>query len=102
MSFLGQCVLGTLAAVGLICILKTVYDIIVPGLPADGRAELFLYGDGSDARSLALLESAERLRRQLLPAMTIVFVDTAPTAAEAAARAAARYGMGYQRASDAP
>ena len=78
MSFFGQCVIGTLAAVGLICILKTVYDIIFTGSQiAWGRAELYLYGDGTAVQSQTLLQAAEEARRLYLPALDIVFVETA-------------------------
>ena len=99
MSFLGQCIIGTLAAIGFICILKTVYDIIFTGsLAAWGRAALYLYGDGADERCATLIEAAEQIRRLYLPSMEIVFVETGdapPEAQNYAARLAARHAVTY-------
>ena len=99
MSFLGQCIIGTLAAIGFICILKTVYDIIITGsLAAWGRAALYLYGDGADERCATLIEAAEQMRRLYLPSMEIVFVETGdapPEAQNYAARLAERHAVTY-------
>lgn len=71
-----QCLIGALAAVGFICILKAVYDIIFTGyLRTDGRCELFLYGCGTDPEMERLLHAAEQVRRLYLPGLAIVFVE---------------------------
>ena len=71
-----QCMIGALAAVGFICILKAVYDIIFTGYyRAAGRSELFLYGCGSDPKTEQLLNTAEQVRRLYLPGLSIIFVE---------------------------
>ena len=59
MHYVLECVVGTLAAVGLICILKAVYDIIMATYTrAEGSATLVLKGDGSLPESERLLLAA--------------------------------------------
>ena len=44
MSFLGQCIIGTFAAIGFICILKMGYDIIFNSMVCPkGKAVLYIY-----------------------------------------------------------
>ena len=76
MSFFWECVIGTLAAVGLICILKSLYDIIVTDYMIDGaRVELLLYGDSSDPQFCRLLQAVLRPRVHPLRISEIYFVD---------------------------
>lgn len=71
-----QCIIGMLSAVGLICILKAVYDIIFTGyLRTDGQSELFLYGCGTDPRTEQLIRAALQVRRLYLPGLAVVFVE---------------------------
>ena len=61
MGFFWECAVGTLAAVGLICILKSLYDIIVTDYMTDGvRVELLLYGDCADPQFARLLHALQR------------------------------------------
>ena len=61
MGFFWECAVGTLAAVGLICILKSLYDIIVTDYMTDGvRVELLLYGDSADPQFARLLHALRR------------------------------------------
>lgn len=77
MRYLLECVIGTLAAVGFICILKTVYDIIKTSyFRTNGSAELYLYGSGTSPESEQLLNCAEQVRRLYLPGLNIIFVET--------------------------
>lgn len=102
MAYLMECVVGTLAAVGLICILKTVYDIIMTDYySAVGRAELFLYGRGADPDSERLLCAAEQARRLYLPGLAITFVETGEPdgAYNFAEMISARRGMQYTKQS---
>ena len=76
MSFFWECVVGTLAAVGLICILKAVYDIIVTEYITAGLSvELFVYGDGYDPRTVRLLQTLARLRGKRMPGLEIFFIE---------------------------
>lgn len=76
MSIWLECIIGTLAAVGLVCILKAVYDIIFTGyLRTDGACELFLYGDGTDPKAEQMLNTAMQVRRLYYPSLAIIFVD---------------------------
>ena len=77
MGFFWECVVGTLAAVGLICILKSVYDIIVTDyMTAETDAELFLYGNGRDPRTRRLLRAVWQARCHAMPTLEIVFIET--------------------------
>ena len=77
MSFITQCVLGALAAVGFICILKSIYDIIyINYYSTPERAELYLCGDGTDASVEQLLGAALQVRRLYLHGLEIIFIDT--------------------------
>lgn len=76
MSFFWECVIGTLAAVGLICILKSLYDIIVTDYMTDGvRVELLLYGDSSDPQFGRFLRSILRPHSAPVQIAEIYFVD---------------------------
>lgn len=94
-----QCIIGTLAAVGLVCILKAVYDIIFTGyLRTDGQHELFLYGCGTDPACEQLLATAAQVRRLYLPGLCIVFVENGeadPERFNYAKVLCARRGMEY-------
>ena len=64
MPYFLECIIGTLAAVGFICILKGVYDIIMTSYARTGQpATLFLSGDGTSPDSEHLLLAAEQARR---------------------------------------
>lgn len=77
MTFFWECVIGTLAAVGLICILKSLYDIIVIDyITAELCVELFVYGDGHDPRTRRLLHTLAELRDRRMPALEIVFIES--------------------------
>ncbi len=76
MPYVLECVVGTLAAVGLICILKAVYDIIMATYTrAEGSATLVLKGDGSLPESERLLLAAREARRLYLPGLEILFLE---------------------------
>lgn len=71
-----ECTIGALAAIGLVCILKGIYDIILTDyLRTDIRCELSLYGCGTDPTAEQLLNTAEQIRRKYLPGMIIVFYE---------------------------
>lgn len=71
-----ECLIGMLAAVGFICILKAVYDIIFTGyLRTDEQSELFLYGCGTDPRTEQLLNTAAQVRRLYLPGLSVIFIE---------------------------
>lgn len=98
MPYVLECVVGTLAAVGLICILKALYAIIMTSYArADGRATLVLKGDGTAPESERLLLAAREVRRLYLPELQIVFLEQADAdgrttlAERAAARCQATY-----------
>lgn len=99
MTYLLECVIGTLAAVGLICILHTVYAIIKSNYTRISCcAALVLYGDGTSPDSERLLLAAQEVRQQYLPGLTIIFAeqhlaDGKPVPAE---KLAARYGVRYE------
>lgn len=96
MSYLLECVIGTLAAVGFICILKAIYDIIMASYAhTEQPATLFLSGDGNSPASEHLLLAAEQARRLYLPGMEIVFLELGETQDNPAARLAARRGITY-------
>ncbi|MBR3867005.1 MAG: hypothetical protein IKM54_04330 [Butyricicoccus sp.] len=77
MGFFWECLVGTLAAVGLICILKSLYDIIVTDYMTDGvRVELLLYGDRSDPHFGRLLRAVLFPRCHRIRISEIYFVDT--------------------------
>ena len=94
-----QCIIGTLAAVGLVCILKAVYDIIFTGyLRTEGQHELFLYGCGTDPATEQLIAAAVQTRRQYFPALAVVFVENGeadPRKFNYAKVLCARRGMEY-------
>lgn len=76
MAFFWECVVGTLAAVGLICILKSLYDIIVTDYMTDGvRVELLLYGDSSDPHFARLLRAVLRPRSHRMRIAEVYFVE---------------------------
>ncbi len=72
-----ECITGILAAIGFICILRSVYDILCKGYPRAGdHAELYLFIDGGDPGAEQLLRAAHRARSAFLPDMPVVFIDT--------------------------
>lgn len=76
MGFFWECIVGTLAAVGLICILKSLYDIIVTDYMTDGvRVELLLYGDSSDSRFVRLLHAVQRPHSVAVRVSDIYMID---------------------------
>lgn len=76
MSIWLECVIGTLAAIGFICILKAVYDIIFTGYSRSmGACELYLYGKGADPETERLLCAACEIRKLYLPRLAIIFVE---------------------------
>lgn len=80
MGFLGQCVTGMLAAAGLICILKTVYDIIFHStVCVREKAELYVYLDRDSSEAEQLLRQIDQARRSFLPGLTVIWVDTGTT-----------------------
>ena len=98
MPYLLECVVGTLAAVGLICILKAVYAIMMASYArADGRATLILRGHGASPESERLLLAAREARRLYLPGLEIVFLEQDDDGAEQnlAERVAARCHVTY-------
>ncbi len=77
MGFFGQCVIGTLAAIGFICILKMGYDIIFNSMVCPkGKAVLYVYAKKEDAETEQLLKQAVLARRTYLPGMMIYWIDT--------------------------
>lgn len=77
MQFWQETLLGTLAAVGIICIMRSVYDIICIGfLRRHDCAELYLYGDENLAQCEQMMRAAIQMKWQYVPGMTIVFIDT--------------------------
>lgn len=83
MGFMGQCVIGTLAAIGFICILKMGYDIIFNSMVCPkGKAVLYLYAPKEDAQTEQLLRQAVLARRAYLPGMMIYWIDTGEQMAE--------------------
>lgn len=77
MSFLGQCIIGTFAAIGFICILKTGYDIIFNSMVCPrGKAVLYVYAPKEEAQTEQLLRQAVLARRAYLPGMVIYWIDT--------------------------
>ena len=80
MGFFAQCAVGMLAAAGLICILKTVYDIIFHStVCVRGQAELYLYLDPDSAEAEQLLRQIDQAKRTFLPGLTVIWVDTGTT-----------------------
>ncbi|WP_370813289.1 hypothetical protein [Butyricicoccus pullicaecorum] len=80
MGFFAQCAVGMLAAAGLICILKTVYDIIFHStVCVRGKAELYLYLDPDSAEAEQLLRQIDQAKRTFLPGLTVIWVDTGTT-----------------------
>ena len=76
MDFFLECMVGTLAAVGLICIVKSLYDIIVTDYMTEGvRMELLLYGDSSDPRFARLLCAVLRPCCHRMRVKEIYFVE---------------------------
>ncbi len=74
MSFTGECIIGTLAAIGFICILKMGYDIIFNSMVCPkGKAVLYLYAPQEEIEQL--LHLAVLARRIYLPGMKIYWVD---------------------------
>ncbi len=77
MSFTGQCIIGTLAAIGFICILKMGYDIIFNSMVCPkGKAVLYLYAPQEEIEARQLLRLAVLARRIYLPGMQIYWIDT--------------------------
>lgn len=77
MDFLWQSVIGGLAAVGFICILRAMCDIIyMKYYRVQECAELYISADGSDVRVLHLLGAAVHVRKVFLKGVQITFVDT--------------------------
>ncbi|WP_031472946.1 hypothetical protein [Agathobaculum desmolans] len=77
MSVFWQSVLAVLAAVGFYSILHEIYEWIAAYmLRRDGTAELTLYGDGCDAAAEQWIRAAVHVRRQFLPGLSIIFVET--------------------------
>ena len=77
MSFLEQCIIGTFAAIGFICILKMGYDIIFNSMVCPkGKAVLYIYAPKEDAQTEQLLRQAVLARRAYLPGMVIYWLDT--------------------------
>ena len=100
MPYWMECIIGTMAAIGLICILQTVYAIMRSSyVRAHGRAVLVLRGDGSAPESERLLLAAAESRRYL-PGVEIVFLEQqlCPCPNNLAARTAARCGAVYRQA----
>lgn len=98
MPYLLECIIGTLAAIGFICILKGVYDIIMTSYARTGQpATLYLSGDGASPASEHLLLAAEQAKRLYLPGMEIVFLELGDSAdgETLVARIAARRGITY-------
>lgn len=98
MPYFAECIFGTLAAIGFICILKGVYDIIMTSYArAKEPATLYLSGDGTSLESEHMLLAAEQARRVYLPHMEIVFIErNADVQGESlVARLAARRGITY-------
>ncbi|RKJ75807.1 hypothetical protein D7X33_16110 [Butyricicoccus sp. 1XD8-22] len=88
-------IVGTLAAVGLACILWSVYGLLFAGFPRAGDcAELYLYLDGASPRAEQLLRTAHRARREYLPGIPIVFIDTGE-GCEPLRQLAAQLGIEY-------
>ena len=76
MGFVGQCIIGTLAAIGFICILKMGYDIIFNSMVCPkGKAVLYLYAPKEDIEAKQLLRLAILARRTYLPGMMIYWID---------------------------
>lgn len=72
-----QWVMGILAAIGFICILRSGYDILCSGYPRAGEhAELYLFIDGHAPGAEQLLRAAHRARRVFLPGLPVVLIDT--------------------------
>lgn len=100
MPYFAECVLGTLAAVGFICILKGIYDIIITSYArTEERATLYLSGDGTSPSSERMLLAAEQARRAYLPHMQIVFIEQRLDDEDEnlASRFAARRGITYMK-----
>lgn len=74
---LWEWIVGILAVVGFICILRSGYDILCTGvLRAGDHAELYLFIDGSDPGAEQLLRAAHRARCTFLPGLPVVLIDT--------------------------
>lgn len=85
MGFVGQCVIGTLAAIGFICILKMGYDIIFHSMVCPkGKAVLYLYPPKEEAEAEELLKLAILARRTYLPGMVIDWMNAEPSEEERA------------------
>lgn len=99
MSVWLDCVIGGLAAIGFICILKEVYDIIFTDyLRTDIRGELFLFSSGTDPKTEQVLNAAEQVRKRYMPKLAIIFVengDADPDDFNYAQSIAARRDMEY-------
>lgn len=71
-----ECAIGALAAIGFICILKGIYDIILTDyLRTDTRCELSLYGCGTDPKTEQLLNTVEEIHRKYLPKVVVIFYE---------------------------
>ncbi len=76
MSVWLECLIGMLAAIGLICILKALYDALFGGyLRSCAYAELFLYGSGTDADTAQWILAAEQVRKLYFPNLHIIFAE---------------------------
>lgn len=96
MGFAAQCLVGTLAAFGLICILKMLCDIIFHRTESVcGKAELYVYVDGQSGEAEQILRQIALARSTYLPGLSMILVDTAAQTSEQGARLAAHYEMAY-------
>lgn len=75
-EFFMECVIGILAAAGLICFLKAVCDIIFTDYLRQGiEAELYLFADGTDPRTEDLLYAVEQIRTAYFPALKAIWIE---------------------------
>lgn len=71
-----ECIIGALASVGLVCIFKAMYDIIISVyMRTQGECELFLYADGCNPDVQQLINAALYSKRKYLPKVDIIFVQ---------------------------
>lgn len=78
-----EIIIGTLAAVGGICILKSVYDIIfIDPIFKNCNARMTLVADGHSADTELILRAAQQVKKLYFPGMRIVFVDNCEQPAE--------------------
>lgn len=77
MAFWLECVVGVLAAVGLICIIKETCAILFgEQLRVGVHAELYIYGNGANPRTIELLRAVQQIQIRYLPEMTAIFIET--------------------------